>query len=357
MNGVIGRWTRWCLRTRVGSALLLCALALWFAGLAGTYRAADPYLALSVAAGLCVAILTGVLLACRIAVATPSEVSGRVIHVFERYAPLVVINLIVLNIFAPVIGFAATVLVNMPFWRTYLTLVGSLSAQVICWLFVLAIACVIVVAAVRLLDRAALRWRLVARATIIVDRAIIGAAALYCAWAIALTFNGSLDRSPAVEHRGEIVRVWGIPKTPMWWADVRRSESPDRVARVLVFPLRDQVVAGLLAEGQHVRLRIRPGLLRIPWVESMRLDFEHELPALVAAVPSASAPRKWLIETLLRDGRWTEAASHTQIYARYHPADRPYISRVVGMLRQARQTEAAADVGRPIVPVSGTRAR
>jgi hypothetical protein len=89
----------------------------------------------------------------------------------------------------------------------------------------------------------------------------------------------------------------------------------------------------------------------------MRLDFEHELASLVEAVPSASVPRKWRIETLLRDGHWTEAARQTQAYARYHPHDRPYISHVLGVLRQARQPEAAADVGRLIVPVSGTRAR
>ena len=113
----------------------------------------------------------------------------------------------------------------------------------------------------------------------------------------------------------------------------------------------------LLGEGQHVRLRIRPGRFGIPWVESMRLDFEHELAALVAAVPSAAAPRKWLIETLLRDGHWTEAARQTQTYARYHPQDRPFISHVLVALRQARQGTAAADVGRLILPVSGTRAR
>lgn len=248
MSGVVGRTVRWLVRARVASALLLYLLAEWFASMAGTYRAANRFLALSAAAGLCLIILTAVLLVRRIAVATPSEVSGRVIRVFERYAPLVVFNLIVLNILAPVIGHVATLLVNMSFWRIYLTLLGSLSAQVLCWLFAVAIASVIAVAAMRLLDRAALRWRPVARAAIVTDRAIIGAAAVYCAWAMALTFNGSFDRSPAIEQRGEILRVWGIPKTTLWWADVRQSESPNRVARVLVFPERDHVAPNLLGK-------------------------------------------------------------------------------------------------------------
>ena len=357
MTGVIGRAMLWLLRGRVVSALLVSGLGLWFIGVSGVYRAADPHLALGIAAGLGLTILTSIVLVYRIAVATPSDVSGRVIHVLERYAPLVVINLIVLNILAPLIGAAATLLGNMPFWRTYLTILGSLSAQGLCWLFALTIACVIAVAAMRLVDRAGRRWPPVARAVRIIDRVIIGGAAVYCVWGTVIILNGTFDRSPAVEHPGEIVRVWGIPLTGLWWADVRQPERANRVARVFVFPLHDGVGANSLAEGQHVRLRLRPGRFGIPWVESMRLDFEHELAALVAAVPSATMPRKWLIETLLRDGHWAEAAKQTQAYARYHPSDKAYIRRVVVALRQARQPAVAADVGRLIVPVSGTSVR
>src|SRR5262249_52585857 len=246
---------------------------------------------------------------------------------------------------------------NMPFFRTYLTLVGWLSAQVLGWLFSLAVAGVIAVAVMRLIDRAAGQWQPVRRAAIVIDRVIVGAAAIYCAGTMVLFFNGSLDWSPAIEERGEITRVWGVPKTPVWWADVRHSDSSRLLARVLVFPLRDRVTASSLAQGQQVRVRIRPGLLKIPWVESMRLDFEQDLPSLVAAVPSAAGPRKWLIEALLRDGQWGEAARQTQAYARYYPNDRAFVGSVRATLQQARQPQAAADVGRLIIPVSGARTR
>jgi len=138
---------------------------------------------------------------------------------------------------------------------------------------------------------------------------------------------------------------------------VRHSDSSRLLARVLVFPLRDQVTASSLAQGQQVRVWIRPGLLKIPWVESMRLDFEQDLPSLVAAVPSAAGPRKWLIEALLRDGQWVEAARQTQAYARYYPNDRAFVGSVRATLQQARQPQVAADVGRLIIPVSGARTR
>jgi len=352
----IGRFMQWLLRGHVGFPLVVCALALWFVGVSGVFRPADPSLALS-AAGLGVTILAAVVLIHRIAVATPAEVAGRVIHVLERYAPLVVINLIVISIFAPLIGAVANLLVNMPFWKVYLAILGSLSAKVLCWLFALAIACVIAVAVMRLLDRAAHRWSPVARTIGVLDRIIIAAAAVYCVWGTVITFNAILDRSVAVEHRGEIIRVWRIPPTGLWWADVRQSGSAGRVARVFVFPVRDGLSATSLAEGQHVRLGVRPGWLRIPWVESMRLDFEHDLPSLVAAVPSAAGPRKWLISALLQDGQWAEAARQTQAYARYYPNDRAFVRSVRATLQQARQPQAAADVGRLIIPVSGTRTR
>jgi hypothetical protein len=173
-----------------------------------------------------------------------------------------------------------------------------------------------------------------------------------------LTFNGSLDRGASVaEYRSEILSIWGVP-TPMaslWWADVRSWDAPSGVKRVLIFPERDQVVPTLLSEGQRVRVRIRSGFFGLAWVESMRLDFEHEIEPLVAAAPSAAVPRRQLIELLLRDGRWAEAATHTATYARFHPGDRELVKRVAGALRAARQAEPAAELDRMVVPVSQTR--
>ena len=346
---------RFVQQRRVLSAALLCGLCVWLASMAGTYRMPGSMLALTALAGWALFVLTAALLARRVAASTPSDVASHILDAILRYAPLLVLNLVMLNVVAPILGAAATRVVNAPVVKVYLTLLGFLSGQALFWLFALAVGSVAAVAAMRLVDRAARRWRPVSRATAITDGAIVGASALFCAWAIVITFNGTFDSRPAVEHRSQILGVWGIPKTALWWAEVRAWDAPSGIKRILVFPDRDGVTPSLLEEGQHVRVRVRPGLFGIPWVESMRLDFEHQAAALVAAAPSAAAPRKWFIEALLREGRWPDAVRQTETYARYHPGDRQFVGRVAAALREARQTQSAAQIERLAVPVAASR--
>jgi hypothetical protein len=243
----------------------------------------------------------------------------------------------------------------MPVLKTWLTILGRLSGQALFGLFVLGLIGLIAVRVMRVLDWAVARWRLVERVVTVGDRAVVVVTGLYCALAMVLTFNGTLDRADATEHRSEIIRLWGASGTGLSWADVRSWEAPERLKRVVIFPERDLVVATLLNEGQPVRVRIRPGFFGLPWVESMRLDFDHEMEPLVAAAPSAAAPRKRLIGMLLRDRRWAEAAAHTATYARYHPNDRALLKQVAAALREARQPERAAELDRLVLPVSQAR--
>lgn len=356
MSGTIDHAAKRLLRLRVLSLVLLCSLTYWFAMMAGTYRTPHRLAALTVLAGVVVLALDAALLARRVSNATPSETSSHLLEIAGRFAPLVVLNLIVLSILAPVIGYVAASLSTLSLFKTGLTLLSWLSAQVLVALFALGIAGVLAVTAMRLLDRAVLRWHPVRRAVAIGDHGIVALTALYCAWAMLLTFNGSLDPGKAVaEHRSEIVKVWGVSAISLWWADVRSWDAAGDLKRVVIFPERDQVVPALLSEGQPVRVRVRTGFLGLSWVESMRLDFEHEIEPLVAAAPSAAAPRRQLIELLLRDGRWAEAATQTAAYARYHPRDRELVKQVASALRAARQPEPAATLDRMVVPVSQPR--
>jgi hypothetical protein len=356
VSDTVDRATREFPRPRVLSLVLLCALTFWLAITAGTYRTSNRLSALTILAGLGLLALDLALLARRVSNATPSETSGRLFEIVARYAPLVVLNLMMLNVLAPALAHLAASITRIALFPTALTLLGWLAAQLLFVLLALGIAGVMAVAAMRLLDRTLRRWRPLEHVVTVADRAIVTCTVLFCAWAILLALNESLDRTMDVtEHRSEILRIWGIPNTALGWADVRSPDAPGGFERVLVSPERDQVPPTLLAEGQHVRVRFRKGYFGMRWVESMRLDFDDNLEPLVAAAPSAATPRKQLIERLLREGRWTEAARQTVTYARYHPDDRELVRQVATALRTAKQVGPAAELDRMVIPVSQAR--
>jgi hypothetical protein len=356
VRGTVDRATTPLPRQRVLPLCLLCVVTFWLCIAASTYRTSGRLSALTILAGFGLLALDLMVLARRVSNVTPPETSSRLFEMIARYAPLVVLNLMMLNVLAPMLAYLAASMTKISMLKTALTVLGWLSAQCLFVLFALGIAGVGLVAALRLIDRATLRWRPLEHVVTVADRAIVTCTALFCAWAVLLSLNGSLDREKAVtEHQSEIVRISGVPGTALWWADVRSSDAPGGFERVLVSPERDQLVPAFLAEEQHVRIRFRRGFFGMRWVESMRLDFEDDLEPLVAAAPSAATPRKQLIERLLRQGRWTEAARHTVTYARYHPDDREMVRQVATALRTAKQAGPAAELDRMMMPVAQRR--
>ena len=346
MNGVVGQATRALIRVRTLSALVLCGLTFWFANAGGAYQGPGPLSSLTILMGAILFLSTALLLARRVAGATPPEVSVGILETLARYAPLVVLNLMAVNVLAPLIALIASLLVSVSIVKAALTLLGWVSGKALFALFFLAVVGIATVAGMRLVDRAERRWPLAGRIAAVVDWTVVGVAIVYCAWTMALTFNAVLDRGPATIHRSEILRVWGIPHTTLWWADVRSWESPRGIKRIFIYPDRDALTPALLDAGQPVKIAVRPGLFRLAWVERLRLDFERNSDPLVSLAPSAGAPRKWLIAAALRDGRWEEAARQTEIYARYHPGDRAYVKQVAAALREARQSRPATDLER-----------
>ena len=346
MRGMVGQAARALIRVRPLSALLLCGLTFWFANAGGAYQGPGPLSGLTILMGVILFLSTALLLARRLASATPSEVSVGVLETLARYAPLVVLNLIAVNVLAPVIALIASSLVSISIIKAALTLLGWMSGKALFVLFFLAVLGIAAVAAMRLVEHAARRWPVASRIAAVVEWTVVGVATAYCAWAMVLTFNAVLDRGAATTHRSEILRVWRIPHTTLWWADVRSWESPRGIKRIFIYPDRDALTPTLLDAGQPVKIAVRPGLFRLPWVERLRLDFERNIDPLVNLAPSAAAPRKWLIAAALRDGRWDEAARQTEIYARFRPGERAYVKQVAAALRGARQSRPAADLER-----------
>ena len=154
---LVDRAARWLSRLRVLAVFLLWVLTYWFAVMAGTYRLPGRLLALTILAGVVVLALDALLLARRVATATPSETSHHLIHVIERYAPLVVLNLMMLNVVAPVLGLVAGAMDSVSVLKAWLTLLGWLSGWVLFCLFALGIAGLLAVLGMRLADRIMLR--------------------------------------------------------------------------------------------------------------------------------------------------------------------------------------------------------
>jgi hypothetical protein len=186
------------------SLFLLCALTFWLAITASTYRTSNRLSALTILAGLGPARFRSPALARRISNATPSETSGHLFEIIARYAPLVVLKSDDAQCTRP--GARLSCGIND---ENLAAQDGShpprlaVRAEFSSMLFALGIASVLAVTAMRLLDRAMLRWRpsnCVARSR---DRAIV-AAALFCAWAysspsMAASIKGRT--SPSIEAR------------------------------------------------------------------------------------------------------------------------------------------------------------
>src|SRR5262245_43360291 len=81
MTGIVGQSARRLVRLRVLSIALLGGLTYWFAVMAGTYRPAHSLYALTILGGAVLVAANALVLARRVAGATPSDVSGPLIEI------------------------------------------------------------------------------------------------------------------------------------------------------------------------------------------------------------------------------------------------------------------------------------
>jgi hypothetical protein len=332
---------RRALDTRVAPTLVLCVLAFYFIDPASHFRMADGVLALGLPIGLVCVLVTLVVLAYQIGSATPSPRWRSRLEAIEDHAPLIIVYLVMLNVFAPFLAVLAYLPTASPIMRWVVPPLAWYSSHLLLALFILAAAGLALVLAARVVDRLLLRGERVRRLARLGGRLAAVATGAFCVWGLLLGLNGALDTAPATERRTEIVRVWGIPGTNLWWADVRSWNAPGRVMRIFLLPGIDETVGGRAMAGQPVRVAVRPGRLGLPWVANLALDRTPQLEPLVAAAPTAANPRRWLVESLLRQARWSEAIEHTEIYASYYPRDTGFVGQVVNALRAAGQGEAA----------------
>jgi hypothetical protein len=339
VSGPLERLARRILGLPVVPTLILCFLAFCFLEPASHFRRADRTLALGLPVGLAELGVILVVLAYQIGTLRPSPRWRSRFEAIEEHAPLIIIYIVLLNVFAPFLALLAFLPTASPPMQWMVPPLAIYSSYLLYALFILAAAGLGLVA--RLVDRLLLRGSAVRRLVALAGKVAAVVTGAFCVWGVLLGLNGGLDTAPATERRGEIVRIWGVPGTTLWWADVRPLDTRERGMRVFMLPGIDEVVAGRATAGQQVRLTTRPGAFGLSWVASLARDRTPQLEPLVAAAPTAANPRRWLVESLLKQARWPDAVQHTEIYAGYYPLDTGFVAQVVRALRAAGQVEAA----------------
>ena len=331
--GPLGRFVLRLWRMRVTSSVLMFVVTFFLTDTVGHFRRSGPYASLILLVGFGFLALSLLIFLQRLLTMIPPAALGPALEETERYAVLVALNLIILNLLAPVAELLSFLPVT-PLIKVILLAISRLSGQLLFGLFVAGIGLLALLVLVRILDRVVLRTpaaRQVARA---IHRGAIGALALYGLYGVVLAYNGSLDTGAATEHRTEVLRMRGWPPM-MQWAELRGWEAGQPTSRVYVFPGRDGFQMTRPMVGQPVIVRIRPGLLGIPWVDTMRPDPSYQAEAILQAAPTAGRVRRELILRLIHNGQWADALAQTTIHHQQYPHDRTGLTAIVDAFRAA----------------------
>jgi hypothetical protein len=222
-----------------------------------------------------------------------------------------------------------------------LSVAGSLSGPVLFGIFIAMTTALAWLILVRLARRLVPASATLPRAQRAFRVATVTAVALYGIYATVLSFNGSFDRSIAVEHRRELVSVTTI-KALVSWLDLRAADGT--LERVTLLPGKDGVWAGYVDPGQPIVVSVRRGAFGIPWIERVAHDADRQAELMVEAAPSAAAPRRALIGAYLRQGRGREVVAHTRAYLGDYPRDIAFAGTVAATLRNAGDMPSAVAV-------------
>jgi hypothetical protein len=354
--GPVGRAARGLARMRVLCAAIGCAVTWWFASMLGTYRVPGEVSALAVLGGAALGLVSLGLLAHAVVTAAPPRGLTAVLRGAVELAPLIVLNLIVLSVLSPFAAALAREMESVSLAKWVFAGIGLLSGSALLILFAIAASAAVLLGAAGVLERVAGAGALLGTAASAARRVAVLAVLVGWVAGVTVALNGALDHREATEVAAEVRAAWTIPWSGLAWIDLAPVEPRGDLRRVLLFPGRDELRPGLVRPGQRVRLRLRAGAFGLAWVERVRHDVEHQAAALLEAAPTAAVPRRALVDSLLRSGRWAEAERHTAVYARQYPGDREFVRRVASEMRRGRQPEAAARLDRLSGPAPDARA-
>ena len=163
MSGPLERLARRVLSLPVVPTLVLCFLAFCFLEPASHFRLADRALALGLPVGLAALGVILVVLAYQIGTVRPSPRWRPRLQAIEQHAPLVIIYLVLLNVFAPFLALLAFLPTASPLMQWMVPPLAFYSSYLLYALFILAGAGLALVLIARLVDRLLLRGPAVRR--------------------------------------------------------------------------------------------------------------------------------------------------------------------------------------------------
>jgi hypothetical protein len=271
----------------------------------------------------------------------------------DRFVFLLVINLIIVTALSPILR----ILASGPGYSIshgVMVAAGALSADVLLIVFV---AGVVVLGWVLLLMF--LRGT-IGRAGFIralgrgVDWLVVAVLVLFCAASMAVMANGALS-TPRSEHvRAEVADVSGVELPfglgEIAWAELRGYPSGGLTERVLLVQGRDDIWPQRAMPGLPVVVLSATGIFGVKWVQAIKVDEGVVTLRALAAVPTATAFRKWVISTLLAERKWAEMRAHVEAHLRAYPNDRAYALTLVRDLERAGQPAEAAALKAVVQP-------
>lgn len=187
----------------------------------------------------------------------------------------------------------------------------------------------------------ALRWlHYVALAT-------IGA---FFLWTLIVLVNGVMDPSAPVEVDSEVLAVipsyidLGLPDViPHTQIDVRSWRSAGAERLVVAGPEYLRVWV-----GEPVRVELRAGFLRIPWVSAVSPDEVRQAKAILEVSPTAFNGLKRLTKALLQRREYAQGLAVARRYEALYPGDAQWAQFVVGILGNSGRYLDAIELLDPI---------
>lgn len=174
---------------------------------------------------------------------------------------------------------------------------------------------------------------------------------IFSSWSLVLFSNGLHDDNVLPPRTSEILDLVNGDVdldvgslASVSWAKLRSWHDPSRVEYLQLRPDERR----RLWIGEAVIVKFRGGTLGIPWVWGIERNEEKYMRDIVAAVPTAVGAWHRLMDYLLRQQRWRDAAHTAREYLRLYPDDYGQAARVADSLNVAGQNREAQSLLEPV---------